>query len=127
MTPAGEGTVLDQIGDLIMGIGDLERQIAALRCEQARLVDQLDRRIGPGFPDGAREELMVACKITQTQARRRLDTARALARRLPHTRAALAAGRISVEHADAMAAATRGLDRERAGWWRPRCWVTGGR
>ncbi|MGH3743846.1 MAG: DUF222 domain-containing protein, partial [Mycobacteriales bacterium] len=99
---------------LVAEIVDAERQIAALRATQAGLVVDLDRLIGADFPDAAREELMVACKITAGQARRRLDTARALSRRLAHTRAALSAGRISVEHADAMAAATRGLPRDAA-------------
>jgi hypothetical protein len=99
---------------VIEGIAEGERQIARLRAEQAGLVAELDRRIGSGFPDAAREELMVACKITQAQARSRLDTARALSRRLDHTRAALEAGRISFEHAAAMAGATRGLDRQLA-------------
>jgi len=104
-----------QLGTLVEGIADVERQIARLRAQQAELVDELDRQIGSGFPDAAREELMVACKITAVQARRRLDTARALARRLAHTRDALRGGRIRFEHEAAMADATRELDRELAG------------
>lgn len=73
---------------VVAGIVDVERQIARLRAGQAGLVADLDRLIGVGLPDAAREELMVGCRITATQARRRLETARALAGRLAHTQAA---------------------------------------
>ncbi|HEX7353590.1 MAG TPA: DUF222 domain-containing protein [Mycobacteriales bacterium] len=102
---------LDQV---IEGIADVERRVARLRAEQAALVDELDRLIGVGLPDAAREELMATCRLTATQAQRRLQTSTALMHRLAHTRNALAAGRISFEHAAALADATAGLGRHQA-------------
>lgn len=107
-------TELGPIEALTAVIAEIEAQVARLRAEQASVIAELDRRIPATFPEAAREELVVACRITQTQARGRLETARALARRLTHTRAALAAGRISFEHAIEMAEATGRLTAQEA-------------
>ena len=109
-----EPTELGRIDALLATIRDLDAQVARLRAAQAEAIAELDRRIPATFPDAVREELMVACRITQTQARRRHETAKALAGRLSHTRAALAAGRISFEHAVQMADATTRLSLQQA-------------
>ena len=114
VNPPAEPTALDRIHDLVEEIREAERRVAVVRAEQATLIAELDRHIPAFFPDAAREELMVACRLTQHQARRRLETARALDGRLEHTRHALAEGRISFEHAAEMADATRNLGRSMA-------------
>lgn len=106
---------LAEIEALLDTVRDLEAQVSRLRAAQAAAVAELDRRMPAMFADAVREELMLACRITQTQARRRHETSTALAWRLDHTRAALEVGRISFEHAVEMAAATSRLTREQAG------------
>ncbi|HEX7353455.1 MAG TPA: DUF222 domain-containing protein [Mycobacteriales bacterium] len=101
---------LAEIEALLDTVRALEGEVARLRGRQAAAIADLDRRIPAFFPDAVREELMVACRITEAQARRRHETARALAGRLRHTREALERGRISFEHAVQMADATSRLD-----------------
>lgn len=112
---AAECSELQQLDTLVATISGLEAQIARLRAAQAEAIADLDRRLPGPFPDAVREELMVACRITQNQARRRLETSRALAYRLTHTMAALTAGRLSFERAIQMADATSRLSRQEAG------------
>jgi hypothetical protein len=102
----------------------LEAKVAGLRSAQLELIGELDRLVPSGFPDAAREEVAVACRVSDTEARKRLDTARALTALpetgakpvLPATGRALADGEISLAHAQAMTAATCGLDVESARW-----------
>ncbi|HEY5334473.1 MAG TPA: DUF222 domain-containing protein [Mycobacteriales bacterium] len=118
-------SVLDRMWEIPTELAALESRIAALRSEQLALIGELDRLVPAGFPDAAREEVAVACRISDAEARRRLDTARAVTAApsattaepvLPATARALAAGEISLAHGEAMAAAVRGLDIESARW-----------
>lgn len=118
---------LDRVWEIPEQLAALERRVAALRLEQLELIGELDRLVPIGFPDAAREEVAVACRISDGEARKRLAAARALREpvtragtagepRLAATAAAMAAGEVSLEHAQAMAAATAELEVESARW-----------
>ena len=118
---------MDRVWEIPVELAALETRIAALRFVQLELIGELDRLVPAGFPDAAREELAVACRISDTQARKRLESARAITAgpdsdgmarepRLSATARALADGEVSLEHAEAMAAATQGLDVSSARW-----------
>ena len=85
----------------------LQAQINALHAEQLHEVAVLDhawaRIVGIHYPDAARDEIAIGLRLTETQAQHRLETARALEQRLPHTRELGLAGRLSLEHLHAMA------------------------
>jgi hypothetical protein len=118
-------SVLDRMWEIPAQLASLEAQVAGLRSAQLALIGELDCLVPAGFPDAAREEVAVACRVSDTEARKRLETARALTASRPGTGAepvlsatarALAGGEISLAHAQALAAATRALDVESARW-----------
>jgi hypothetical protein len=115
--------ILDRVWDIPVELADLEAKISMLRFAQLELVAELDALIPPGFPDAAREEVAVACRVSCTQAQRRLDTARALiparadgSSRLAATADAMSHGEITIEHAAELTSATAGLDDTAARW-----------
>jgi hypothetical protein len=115
--------------DLVTVLSMLESQAAWLSAVTNRALVAL-RDIGeavhasaqrPSFPGSSdewaaqdrqwdREELRLAQRIGDFDARRRLETAIALRDRLPATAQALESGQISWRHADAIAAETTRLD-----------------
>lgn len=119
--------LLDRVWEIPVELAALESQIVSLRFVQLQLIGELDRLVPAGFPDAARGEVSVACRMSGVEARKRLDTARATTTppdpdgavpepRLAATAQALANGEVSLAHAQAMAAATDGLDVESARW-----------
>jgi Domain of unknown function (DUF222) len=76
-----------------------------------------DRRDRSDLPlRSAQAEIGLALRLADTTAADRLETARALCRRLPAVHAALAAGEISFWHARAVAETTSMLSEEKARW-----------
>ncbi|HVV29816.1 MAG TPA: HNH endonuclease signature motif containing protein [Mycobacteriales bacterium] len=122
---------LDALDDaaLLEVLGMLEAQAGWLASVQNRALCALRDRAAahrptasstsPGGPDDdkhwEREELRLAQRLGEYDARHRIETAVALRDRLPSSAAALAAGRISWRHADAIATETAALDPARAG------------
>ncbi len=114
--------------DLVAVLGLLEAQAAWLASVTNRALCALrdvshaaHRPIGTPAQDATeaewaaadrewdREQVQLAARVGEYDARRRLATAVALRDRLPATALALGSGRISARHADALAAETAGL------------------
>ncbi|SEP59655.1 HNH endonuclease signature motif containing protein [Microlunatus flavus] len=105
--------------DLVDQVGLLERLRSAVAATQAAAMVRLTRvrveretaeqqrpeRIGRGLA----EEIALACRLSPTVAARRLGAAKAWWFDLPHTYAALAAGRLHERVANAVAEQTRHL------------------
>ena len=82
---------------------------------QADAEDHLDRRDDTALAlRAAHAEIATALRLSQVTAADRLDTARALTRRLPMVADALAAGDITYWHAHAITCATSMLDQPKA-------------
>jgi len=87
------------------GLVARRRLMASLAADEARDLDLLSREY-PGVDQFLATEVGRALGMTDSKAGRLIDRAQTLARRLPLTLHALGAGRISVDAADAVLAAT---------------------
>jgi hypothetical protein len=110
-----EADLVDQVA-LLEGVRGAVAALQAatlVRFARARVERELAEDVHPReIGRGAAEEIGLACRVSPTVAAGRLGTARAWWFDLPHTYAALAAGRMSEQTAQAVVTETRHLDGE---------------
>ncbi len=104
------------VAQALIRVVEIEKQVARLQAEQARLVtrivdDPCDGAPAPMLDKHYLEvELRVALGESATACNHRIRLARALVHRLPRTLAGMAAGELTQRHANAMANAVDLLD-----------------
>lgn len=99
-------------------VGQIERHVATLQAEQARLIAAIVEDPCKGMPAPVldkqylREELRIMLGESAAASNARIHTAQTLVHHLPHTLAALEAGQLTMRHADAVCNAVSGLSQQ---------------
>lgn len=103
------------LGERIVAVRDIERDIARLQARQVRLIAAIAADPCDGFPapflekEMVREELRSALGESAISVANRIEVARELLNRLPVALAALSAGELTMRHARLLAEATAPL------------------
>ncbi len=110
---ASEADLVDQVAALerLRGAVAAAQAASTVRFARARVERELAADVHPrDVGRGVAEEIALACHVSPSVGARRLGSARAWWFDLPHTFAALAAGRVSEQTAEVVVTETRHLD-----------------